>query len=104
MIAERTRGAVREGIPHRESARRSPPSPEPVYVPPPPPRRSGGSQPPSPPRRRPMAHRGPRVVRRAKELTWRSPMMAAVVVGAFLVSLLCCYVYAYARVTSAGFE
>ena len=37
-------------------------------------------------------------------MTWRSPMMAAVVAGAFLVSLLCCYVYAYARVTSAGFE
>jgi hypothetical protein len=51
-----------------------------------------------------MAQRGPRVVRRAQELGWRSPMTAAVLATTLLVSLLCCYVYAYARLTAAGFE
>lgn len=31
-------------------------------------------------------------------------MTLAVLLGTFIVSLLCCYVYAYARVTAAGFE
>ncbi len=35
---------------------------------------------------------------------WREPMTAAVLVGTVLVSLLCVYVYAYARVAAAGFE
>ena len=48
--------------------------------------------------------RGQRGVRKARKRGWRSPMTAAVLVGTFLVSLLCCYVYAYARVTAAGIE
>lgn len=54
--------------------------------------------------RRSMGHRGPRVVRKAKRLGWRSPMTAAVLVGTFLVTLLSIYVSAYARVTQAGFQ
>jgi len=51
-----------------------------------------------------MAHRGPRVVRKARELSWRSPMTAAILLGAFVVTVLCIYVYAYALVTISGFE
>ena len=42
--------------------------------------------------------------RRSRKGSWRSPMTAAVLVGTFLVSLLCIYVDAYARVTTAGFQ
>jgi hypothetical protein len=35
---------------------------------------------------------------------WREPMTAAVLIGMVLVSLLCVYVYAYARVMAAGLE
>ena len=42
--------------------------------------------------------------RRARKRAWRSPMTASVLVGTFLVSLLCIYVDAYARVTTAGFQ
>lgn len=54
--------------------------------------------------RPPMAQRGSRVVRRARALGWRSPETASVLVATFVVSLLCFYVAAYARVTAEGFE
>ena len=53
---------------------------------------------------RPRVHGTRPALRRAKQLRRRSPMSAAVLMGTLLVSLLCCYVYAYARVTSAGIE
>lgn len=52
----------------------------------------------------PMGHRGPRVVRRAKALSWKSPEAFAALVASFFVSLACFYVAAYARVTAEGFE
>ena len=45
-----------------------------------------------------------RLARAVQALTWRSPMTAAVLLGTFLVTLLCGYVAAYARVTATGFE
>jgi cell division protein FtsB len=52
----------------------------------------------------PMAHRGPKTLRRARQFAWRSRETAAVIAASFLVSLLCLYVAAYARVTAEGFE
>lgn len=53
---------------------------------------------------RPMGQRGSRPVRFARELSWRNPMLAAVVVASFAVSLLCLYVAAYARVNANRLE
>ena len=50
--------------------------------------------------RRPMALRGPLIVRGVQELRFRSPEALAVLVASFCVSLLCFYVSAYARVTA----
>ena len=57
--------------------------------------------PPAPERTPRRASPGPR---RTRKGSWRSPMTVAVLVGTFLVSLLCVYVDAYARVTTAGFQ
>jgi hypothetical protein len=51
-----------------------------------------------------MAQRGPRALRHARQLRWRSPETVAVLTASFLVSLLLLYVAAYARVTAEGFE
>jgi hypothetical protein len=51
-----------------------------------------------------MAQRGPRALRHARQLRWRSPETAAVLAASFTVSLLLLYVAAYARVTAEGFE
>ncbi len=95
MIAERVAAVatsaaaieVEERVQTPPPALKTPPAPE-------------GTPPPSPPRRE---VRGPQPPRRRKG-GWRSPMTAAVLVGTFLVSMLCIYVYAYARVTTAGFH
>ena len=50
--------------------------------------------------RRPMAFRGPLIVRGVQELRFRSPQALAVLVASFCVSLLCFYVAAYAQMTS----
>lgn len=50
--------------------------------------------------RRSMAHRGPRVVRHAREIRERSPMLFALLIASFLVTLLCLYVSAYAGVNA----
>jgi cell division protein FtsL len=52
----------------------------------------------------PMAQRGPRALRHARQLRWRSPETVAVLAASFSVSLLLLYVAAYARVTAEGFE
>jgi len=51
-----------------------------------------------------MAERGPRVLRKARQLGWRTPEMAAVLAFSFFVSLALLYVTAYARVTLQGYE
>jgi cell division protein FtsL len=51
-----------------------------------------------------MGQRGPRALRHARQLRWRSPETVAVLAASFSVSLLLLYVAAYARVTSEGFE
>ena len=53
---------------------------------------------------RSMAYRGPRVVRRAKDLRERCPMMAAAMIAAFVVTSLCIHVSAYARVTRENIQ
>ena len=73
---------------------------------PPAPARGGHAHPQTPfvrPALQPSAPRR-RQGRRTRRSPWREPMTAAVLVGTLLVSLLCVYVYAYARVTAAGFE
>ncbi len=52
----------------------------------------------------PMGQRGTKVARTAKNLSARSPMLAAVVCASFGVSLLCLYVTAYARVNADRLE
>jgi hypothetical protein len=60
----------------------------------------------SPARRAPMGRRrgGSRVVRHARDLSWRSPMTVAVLVASFCVSLASLYIAAYARVTAESLE
>ena len=52
----------------------------------------------------PMGQRGARPARIAKNLSVRSPMVAAVLCASFAVSLLCLYVTAYARVNAERLE
>lgn len=47
-----------------------------------------------------MGQRGARPVRMARDLSWRNPMLAAVLMASFGVSLLCFYITAYARVNT----
>jgi hypothetical protein len=49
-----------------------------------------------------MAHRGPRVVRRAKALGWWNPMTLAVLGASFAASLSCLYLTAYVHVFQQG--
>lgn len=50
----------------------------------------------------PMGQRGSRTTRAVKNLSVRSPMLAATLFASFAVSLLCFYVTAYARVNAQG--
>lgn len=52
----------------------------------------------------PMGQRGTKATRAAKNLSARSPMLAAVLCASFGVSLLCLYVTAYARVNADRLE
>ena len=74
----------------------TPPASRPAAPPAVRPRRMGQS--------RPMAQRGPFVVRRVRALGWRSPETLAVLVASFVVSLAAIYVAAYARVAADTFE
>lgn len=61
------------------------------------------------PQEPPARHAPGQVVRRRQgrrmaRKWWREPMTAAVLVGTSLVVMLCVYLYAYARVTAAGFQ
>jgi hypothetical protein len=49
-----------------------------------------------------MGQRGSRTARVVKNLSVRSPMLAATLFASFAVSLLCFYVTAYARVNAEG--
>lgn len=53
---------------------------------------------------RPVTPSRARGLGKAKRTTLRSPMALAVLVGSLLVTLLCGYVHAYARLTATSFE
>jgi hypothetical protein len=52
----------------------------------------------------PMGQRGSRPARLAKNLSLRAPMIGATLFASFIVSLLCFYVTAYARVNAQRLE
>ena len=88
-------------------------SPRPTFVPPativilPHPRKAPGGvriMPNVPPSPMPMGLKGTRATRLARNVSLRSPMVAAVVCASFLVTILCCYVSAYARVNADRLE
>ncbi|MBC7808099.1 MAG: hypothetical protein H7145_18370 [Akkermansiaceae bacterium] len=68
------------------------------------PRKSPGGLRPLPDTRAPlpMGQRGSHTARAVKNLSVRSPMLAATLSASFAVSLLCFYVTAYARVNAEG--
>ena len=52
----------------------------------------------------PMGLKGTKAARAAKNFSLRSPMVAAVVCASFAVTILCCYVSAYAKVNADRLE
>lgn len=101
----------REKSTQRAAATTKTSSPNPLYTPadvtvvPHPLRRPGGlRQPSSSVEPRPMGQRGSRPVRIARDLSWRNPMLVAVLLASFGVSLFCLYITAYARVNAERLE
>ncbi|MBC8143244.1 MAG: hypothetical protein H7Y38_17600 [Armatimonadetes bacterium] len=104
VISEKKAGRRVQSISHAPR----PVSPSPSVIVLPHPRRSpaGLSAPATVPTTAPlpMGQRGMKATRAAKNLSARSPMLAAVVCASFGVSLLCLYVTAYARVNADRLE
>lgn len=105
LVSENRKAAPQQGpTTHTRPAPRPVQQPNPTITVLPHPRKSpGGLRPlPGPQTRLPMGQRGSRTTRVVKNISVRSPMLAATLVASFAVSLFCFYVTAYARVNAEG--
>lgn len=107
VVTENKKGARRQGTSDTtRPALRYPPTiaHQPLITVVPHPRKSPGGLRPLPGTQSPlpMGQRGSRTTRAVRNLSVRSPMLAATLFASFAVSLLCFYVTAYARVNAEG--
>ncbi|MBC8138597.1 MAG: hypothetical protein H8F28_22180 [Fibrella sp.] len=107
VVTENKKGTRRQGAFETTRPAVRPPlttGPQPLITVLPHPRKSPGGLRPLPPAQTPlpMGQRGSRTTRAVKNLSVRSPMLAATLFASFAVSLLCFYVTAYARVNADG--